>query len=145
MSKEDVTHRGIVERVEAGRLIVRTADERKCDGCAVVAICNSKTGEAEDTELLTIDCSNASEFSAGERVTLTATSSSTLLATWWALILPTLIFGGVILWTRLSFPAIGGWSIALGFVALGLYDLFLYLRRKKLAQRIRWEIRRVTD
>ncbi len=140
MSKEDVTHRGIVERVEAGRLIVRTADDHKCDGCAVVALCNSKS---DDSELLTVDCANASGFTPGEKVALTASSGSTLLATWWALLLPTLIFGGVIVWTRISFPQIGGWSIALGFAALGLYDLFLYLSRKRFAQRISWKVSRI--
>lgn len=141
MSKEDVTHRGVIRKVACGCLVIQTEDECKCDGCAVVALCNSK-GE-DKKELLTIDTPMAEDFAVGNRVEVSATSSSTLRATWWALILPTLIFGGVIVGLRLGFPSLGGWSIALGFVALGLYDLFLYSRRKSLAQKISWKIRKI--
>ena len=115
MSKEDVSHKGVIQRVERDYLVISTED----------------------------DCTGASDFSVGERVEVTATSSSTLRATWWALILPTLIFGGVVLGCRLGFPALGGWSIAIGFAALGLYDLFLYAQRRRLAQKISWKVRRI--
>lgn len=141
MSKEDVSHKGVIQRVERDYLVISTEDDCKCEGCAITALCNSKGGENHET--LTIDCPGASDFSVGERVEVTATSSSTLRATWWALILPTLIFGGVVLGCRLGFPALGGWSIAIGFAALGLYDLFLYAQRRRLAQKISWKVRRI--
>lgn len=141
MSKEDVTHKGIVERVEPDRLIIRTNDDHKCDGCAVVALCNSKSSDAG--EMLVIDCREASEFSVGDRVAVSATSSSTLLATWWALALPTVIFAGVILGCRLLFPSLGGWSVAIGFGALAIYDLFLYMLRRRFAQKIIWKVSRM--
>lgn len=141
MSKEDVTHRGVIEKVERGYIVIRTDDEPKCDGCAITALCNKKDGQ--QTELLTIDTPSSGDFNVGERVEASATSGSTLRATWWALILPTVIFGGVIIGLRLGFPSLGGWSIALGFAALGLYDFFLYKRRRSLAQKISWKIRKI--
>ena len=141
MSKEDVTHCGIIQKVERSSLVILTEDECKCDGCAITALCGSKGGDQK--ELLKIDTPLAGDFTIGERVEVSATSSSTLRATWWALILPTLIFGGVIVGLRLGFPSLGGWSIALGFIALGLYDLFLYAKRKSLAQKISWKIRKI--
>lgn len=144
MSKDkDVTHRGVVERIENGRIVIRTSDAKQCDGCAVVALCGSKSGEGESSELITVDCPDASDFAPGERVAVTASSSSTLLATWWALALPTIVFGGVILASRFLIPGIGAWSIALGFVALALYNLLLYANRNSLAQRIRWKIEKL--
>ena len=145
MSKEDVTHRGVIEKVERGFIVIRTDDEQKCEGCAITAICNSNNGkkEGKQRELLTIDTPSSGDFNVGERVEVSATSGSTLRATWWALILPTLIFGGVIVGLRLGFPSLGGWSIALGFAALGLYDFFLYKRRRSLAQKISWKIRKI--
>lgn len=143
MSKEDVTHRGVITDVERGCLVIRTEDECKCDGCAITAICNSNSKEGVRREMLTIEAPSAGEYTVGERVEVSATSSSTLRATWWALILPTIVFGGVILGLRLGFPSLGGWSIAIGFAALGLYDLFLYLNRKTLAQKIIWKIRKI--
>ncbi|WP_297072437.1 SoxR reducing system RseC family protein [uncultured Duncaniella sp.] len=144
MSKEDVTHRGVIEKVERGYLVIRTEDECKCDGCAITALCNSNNSKGNDKkELLTIDTPSAGDYTRGERVEVSATSDSTLRATWWALILPTLIFGGAIVGLRLGFPTLGGWSIALAFVALGIYDLFLYRFRKSLAQKISWKIRKI--
>lgn len=140
MKKENVTHRGVIESVGNKILIIRTEDECRCDGCAVVALCNTKD---KSSELLTIDTPHAADFVPGDRVEVTATSSSTLRATWWALVLPTLIFVGVILGARLGFPSLGGWSIAVGFVALGLYDLVLYKMRRKLAQKMIWEITKI--
>lgn len=142
MSKQDVTHRGVVVRSEPGRLVVRTSDERKCDGCAVVALCNPKTDGGSDSELLTVDCPEASHYAEGDKVALTASSTSTLLATWWALFLPALLFLGVIIGCRVIFPDSGGWSIAAGFALLALYWLFLYSQRRRFAQQIKWKVER---
>lgn len=140
MKKEYVTHKGTIERVGVNTLTIKTNDECRCDGCAITALCN---GKDTNSEVLTIDVSDASLFAPGERVEITATSGSTLRATWWALILPPLIFAGVILGCRLGFPELGGWSIAIGFGALGLYDLFLYLWRHKLSQKIQWTVTKI--
>lgn len=137
MKKEDVTHRGVVESVGANTLTIKTADDCRCDGCAVTALCN---GKDNDGELITINVSDASHYAVGDRVEISATSTSTLRATWWALILPTVIFAGVILGCRVWFPQLGGWSIGVGFVALGLYDLLLYFQRHRLSQKIVWKV-----
>lgn len=141
MRKEDITHQGVVKRVERDYLVIRTEDVRQCDGCAVVALCNSKNSGSN--EPLTVDCADARNFSAGDRVVVTASSGSTLRAAWWALILPTLIFAAFVLGCRIAFPSLGGWSIAIGFAALGLYDLFLYWRRKSLAQKVSWKVTKI--
>lgn len=140
MSKDNVTHRGVIESVGNNQLTIRTEEACKCDGCAVVALCNTKGG---GHELLTIDTPLAADFTVGEHVEVTASSSSTLRATWWALILPTIIFGATVVGLRLGFPALGGWSLAIGFGILLLYDLFLYWRRRQLAQKISWKITRL--
>ncbi len=48
MSKEDVTHRGIIQKVERSSLVILTEDECKCDGCAITALCSSKGGEQKE-------------------------------------------------------------------------------------------------
>ncbi len=140
MKKEDVTHRGVVERIGVNTLTIRTGDNCRCDGCAITALCN---GKDKDGELITINVSDVSCHSVGDCVEVSATSSSTLRATWWALILPTLIFAGVILGCRLWLPSMGGWSIVAGFGALGLYDLFLYFQRHRLSQKIIWTVNKL--
>ena len=63
MSKEDVTHRGVIESVGRNSLTIRTEEACKCDGCAITALCNTKGG---GHELLTIDTPLASDFNPGE-------------------------------------------------------------------------------
>lgn len=142
MKKEDVTHRGVVERTGDNTLTIRTGDNYRCDGCAVSALCN---GKDKDEELITINVPDSSRYSVGDRVEITATSSSTVLATWWALGLPTLAFVSTILICRLGFPELGGWSIAIGFAVLGLYDLFLYFNRRRLSGKIVWTVNKLRD
>ena len=140
MKKEDVTHRGVVERTGDNTLTIRTGDDCRCDGCAVTALCN---GKDKNGELITINVPDSSRYSVGDRVEITATSTSTLLATWWSLILPTLVLVSVILICRFQFPELGGWSVAIGLGALVLYDLFLYLQRHRLAQKIIWTVNKL--
>lgn len=137
MKKEDVTHKGIITQVGPHTLTINTSDDCRCDGCAVAVMCN---GKDKETEMITIDVHDAYRFQKGEHVVVTATSGSTLIATWWALILPTLIFVGLILGFRIGTPEIGGWSIAIGFAGLGMYDLFLYFFRKRLSHKIKWKV-----
>ncbi len=139
MKKEDVTHKGVITGITANVLTIRTEDECRCDGCAVMALCNKDSSDSHETR--SINVGDTSRYSVGERVEVTASPSSTLLATWWALVLPTLVFIGVILGVRFGWPESGAWSILAGFVALGVYDLFLYLFRKRIASRVVWKVR----
>lgn len=147
MSKEDVTHRGTVTAVERDSLTIRTDEPQKCEGCAITTLCSSrKTADtaATDADLLTIVSPDADRrYAIGDRVEVGATSGSTLRATWWALLLPTLIFGGTIVGLRLGIPTLGGWSIAIGFALLAIYDLILYRLRDKISQKLSWKITKI--
>lgn len=142
MKKENVTHKGIIKSVTPGSLTIVTDDDCRCDGCAVVALCN-KGGEGDQREMITIDTPEAQAFSPGERVEVTASSASTLRATWWALILPTVIFVATLLGVSLGWPESGAWSIGAAFAALAVYDAILWLCRKSLAQKLHWTVRRL--
>ena len=139
MKQDYVTHSGTITHVTDTSMTLRTDGSCSCDGCAVASLCNkdSSTGG----ELITIDSPDSRYYSVGQQVEVIATSGSTLRATWWALILPTLIFVGVILAVRLAWPESGVWSLGAGFLALALYDFGLYLCRKKLSGKIIWKIR----
>lgn len=147
MSKEDVTHRGIVTAVERDSLTIRTDEPQKCEGCAITALCSSRkttdTAAADEADVLTIVSPDAPRYAIGDRVEVSATSGSTLRATWWALALPTLIFGGTIVGLRLALPSLGGWSIAIGFATLAIYDLILYRLRDKISQKLSWKITKI--
>lgn len=150
MKKDNVTHRGIITRIDPSShsLTIHTEEDCKCEGCAVVAICNKSSDPAAEKgtvgEDVVIDVPDAAEFRVGQRVEVSAGSASTLRATLWALILPTVIFVAVLLGVNLSCPDSGGWAILLAFIALGIYDLGLWLFRRKLASKIAWQVTRLS-
>ncbi|WP_280121526.1 SoxR reducing system RseC family protein [Duncaniella muricolitica] len=142
MKQDYVTHSGTITHVTDSTLTLRTDGSCSCDGCAVASLCNKDSSDGGG-ESITIDTPIASRYSVGQRVEVIASSGSTLRATWWALLLPTILFVGVILGVRLIWPQSGAVSLVAGFATLAVYDLGLYLCRKKLAQKIIWTVRPV--
>ena len=139
MKQDYVTHSGTITHVTDSTLTLRTDGSCSCDGCAVAALCNKDTSSGGES--ITIDTPQARQYSVGQQVEVIASSGSTLRATWWALLLPTILFVGIILGVRLLWPQSGAISLVAGFVALAIYDLGLYLFRRRLAQKIIWTIR----
>ena len=142
MKDKGVTHKGIVQKVEGNAITIVTEENCSCDGCAVAMLCNksSEGGEEAARSMVTVNSPDAQRFKPGDHVELTASSGSTLSAAWWALILPSVLFIATILGVRLGWPQSGGWSIGAGFAVLGLYDLGLYLFRKRLGANMVWKI-----
>lgn len=140
MKKENVSHKGVIRSVDPHSLTIITDDECRCDGCAVVAICN-KGGEGDSRETVVIDLPDTGAYRPGQRVEVTAAPASTVKATLWALILPTGIFVGVLMGLNICKPGMGAWSIAWAFGALALYDFFLWLFRRRLASKLSWTVR----
>lgn len=142
MNRDYVSHSGTITQVTDSSITLHTDGSCSCDGCAVASLCNKDSSSGEG-ESITIDTTRAPEYSVGERVMVSATSGSTLRATWWALILPTVLFIGVVLGVRLAWPESGAVSLAAGFGALVIYDFGLYLCRKRLSQKIIWNVKRL--
>lgn len=139
MKQDYVTHSGTITHVTDTTLTLHTESSGNCDGCAVASLCNKDN--TSGGENLIIDTPDARMYHVGQQVEAIASSSSTLRATWWALILPTVIFVGVVLGIRVLWPMSGVWSLLAGFVAIAIYDFGLYIFRKRIAQKIRWTIR----
>lgn len=139
MKQDYVTHSGTITHVTDSTLTLRTDGSCSCDGCAVASLCNKDTSSGGET--ITIDTPQAHLYAVGQQVEVIATSGSTLRATWWALLLPTILFVGIILGVRLHWPQSGAISLVAGFAALAVYDLGLYIFRRRLAQKIIWTIR----
>ena len=139
MKQDYVTHSGTITHVTDSTLTLHTQGACSCDGCAVASLCNKDS--TSGGESITIDTPDARLYTIGQRVEVIASSGSTLRATWWALILPTILFVGVILGVRLLWPDSGAVSLVAGFVTLAVYDFGLYLTRRRLARKIIWKIR----
>lgn len=140
MKKDSVTHRGVIKAVTPTSITILTDDDCRCDGCAVVALCN-KSGEGDGGETVTIDLPDASRYRPGQRVEVTASSSATLRATLWALIVPVILFIGVLLGCNLWCSCSDTFSILMSFIALSIYWLLLWVFRRRLATGLRWQVR----
>ena len=143
MKQDYVTHSGIITHITDSTLTLHTDGSGNCDGCAVASLCNKDTNSGGES--IIIDTPEARCFSVGQQVEAVASSSSTLRATWWALILPTILFIGVVLIALLLWPGLKSWSLLIGFIFLAVYDLLLYVFRKRIAQKIRWTVRPVSE
>lgn len=142
MKKDSVTHRGVIKAVTPRTLTILTDDDCRCEGCAVVALCN-KGGEGENAETVTIDLPDTSAWHTGERVEIIASSGATLRATFWALIVPVILFVGVLLGCNLLGQCSDSLSIVLAFIGLAIYWCLLWLLRSKLAAGLKWSIRAI--
>lgn len=142
MKQDNVSHKGIITSVSSGSVTIRTDGSHSCDGCAVSMLCNKDGGEGKG-ETITVSVRDGARFTPGEHVEAVASSGSTLMAAVWALIVPTVLFLGVVFLCQALWPAMGSWSLGAGFAALAVYDLILYLLRKRFARRLTWTIRPV--
>lgn len=124
---DETLHHGTVKAVGPDRLTIAIHDELSCDGCAVAAFC----GKGNSGEM-TISTREASEFSVGDRVEVSATTPSQQAAIVWALALPLAIFLAVVFF---SAPA--------ALASVMLYYCILYLFRNRLQNSLHWKIRKI--
>lgn len=120
------THDGEVLAVRPGTVQVRIEAVSACASCAA----HGKCGFAESKDkTLDIPTTRWQDYSPGQPVTVTIDESHGMLAVWIAYVLPALLMLAVII--TLSLLHLPEWTVVTGaFAILGLYILFLYLRRR---------------
>lgn len=137
MSADSVTHRGIVERIDNGSLVVRlTDDDSHCDGCSITALC---TGRATDGPVIIVTGHRGYEhLKVGDTVVLTATSRATMFSIILLFVIPLVILVSIVLYG--ASHDWGIWSVIGGIGAMFIYDGILFYFRHRLASRIRWNV-----
>ena len=137
MSVDNVTHRGTVEQVNGDTILVKlSGDECRCDGCSITALC---TGRSVEGPVITVSgCRDARHYRVGDRVVLTASSTSTMMSSLWLFVIPLIILVSLVLYGASRDGGI--WSVLSGIAAMIVYDGILFLFRHRLASGIKWNV-----
>ncbi|MBO5901382.1 MAG: SoxR reducing system RseC family protein [Alistipes sp.] len=131
-----IEHRGVVESVAAGVVMVRTERKTACAECHAKGLCGEQGGE----RLIRVATSEASAFAAGDRV-IVALENTTMAfsAILWAYIFPLCILLAVLFLAHALKFSDGVAALAsLGITAL--YYVVLYTVRRYFERKIKFTI-----
>lgn len=131
-----IEHRGIVESVSGGVVIVRTERKTACAECHAKGLCGEQGGE----RLIKVTSDQASAFAAGDKV-IVALENTTMAfsAILWAYLFPLCILLAVLF----SAHAIGlsdGVAALSSLGATALYYVVLYIMRRYFERKIKFTI-----
>ena len=129
---EKITHAGIVEQVDGGRVRVRIMQTSACAACKVAGHCNA--AEAKE-KLVDVFTASASQLKVGDAVTVAASRQMATQALLLAFGLPLVIMLAVLL-VILSLTGREGLSALCALGALLPYYGVLWLLRGRLQQRM---------
>ena len=131
-----IEHRGVVESVAAGVVMVRTERKTACAECHAKGLCGEQGGE----RLIRVATAEASAFAAGDRV-IVALENTTMAfsAILWAYIFPLCILLAVLFLAHALKFSDGVAALAsLGITAL--YYVVLYTVRRYFERKIKFTI-----
>lgn len=130
-SRAVASHDGVVTAVREGRVKVRIEAVSACATCAAHARCGFAESKEKEVEVPAADWR---QYAEGQSVTVHIDESRGMLAVWLAYVLPALLMLATIV--GLSLARMPEWVVVLSaFAVLGLYVLWLYLRRRKVESR----------
>ena len=129
---EKITHAGIVEQIDGGRVRVRIMQTSACAACKVAGHCNA--AEAKE-KLVDVFTASASQLKVGDAVTVAASRQMATQALLLAFGLPLVIMLAVLL-VILSLTGREGLSALCALGALLPYYGVLWLFRGRLQQRM---------
>ena len=131
-----IEHRGVVESVATGVVMVRTERKTACAECHAKGLCGEQGGE----RLIKVTSDEASAFAAGDKV-IVALENTTMAfsAILWAYLFPLCILLAVLF----SAHAIGlsdGVAALSSLGATALYYVVLYIMRRYFERKIKFTI-----
>ena len=131
-----IEHRGVVESVATGVVMVRTERKTACAECHAKGLCGEQGGE----RLIKVTSDQASAFAAGDKV-IVALENTTMAfsAILWAYLFPLCILLAVLF----SAHAIGlsdGVAALSSLGATALYYVVLYIMRRYFERKIKFTI-----
>ena len=129
---EKITHAGVVESIEAGRVRVRSVQTSACAACKVAGHCNAAESKEKTVDVLVTD---TSRWKVGDTVTVAASQQMATQALLLAFGLPLMILLAVLFVVLVS-TGREGLAALCGLAALLLYYGVLWLFRNRMQQRL---------
>ena len=127
MTKDYIIHKGIVDRIEKHRVLVKITQKTACSDCHAKSACLSSDSKEKIIEV----SDNSGQFALNEEVVVSAQSSMGLFAVALAFVVP-LILVAVTIFTATKISINEATSGVIGLLILIPYYLTLYFFRNKL-------------
>ena len=132
---ETISHSGVVDSVNKGKVTVRVMQSSACSSCAAASYCRS--GESKE-RLIDVETNNA-DYQVGQQVVLTGTARQSHLAVVLAYLLPLVLVMTVLVAATYSGLSEGVAAIV-SLLVIAVYYVLLYCFRHRLADRFRFTI-----
>ncbi len=132
-----ITHEGVISLIESGRIEVAISPIAACEGCKARGSC----GAVEQQRKIEVFDNNCDEFKVGDKVVVSVRRSTALYATFFAYIVPLIIFVGAIA-VVVTVVGAEGLAALVGFGAVALYYSALYLLRRAAERAVHFEIKK---
>lgn len=125
------THPGVVTGIKKNNVEVTIESVSACASCSAHAHCGFAESKSKTIEIPT---SEWTQYSIGDTVEVHIDESKGMLAVWIAYLLPALLLlADIIVFSIVGLPE---WAVVTSaFFILGLYTVFIYLRRKHIEAR----------
>lgn len=129
-------HKGIVERIEEGRVIVAVNPESACAGCHAKGIC----GERGEKREIVVETAYAEDYAVGEHVIVALEHNRMgVISVVWSYVVPLVILLAVLFGVNaLGFEDIV--AAISSMAAMVLYYVVLYLARRVFDRKIKFTI-----
>lgn len=133
----EISHSGIVERVEDGCVSVRILQTSACAACKVAGHCNASEAKVKIVE---VHCdTGASHWEVGQPVTVVAESRVARLALWLGFVLPLLLLLCTLVATIMTTKNEGMAALA-SLLVLVPYYLVIWALRSQVSRRVSFRL-----
>ena len=131
-----ITHSGVVDSVEDGRVHVRIVQTSACAACKVASYCNASESKEK---MIDVYCDNVAAYKVGQQVTVSTSGQVAAKALLWAFGVPFVLLM-VVLVLVLLLTGNEGWAALGALVALVPYYIILWLLRDKMREQLAFRI-----
>ncbi len=129
---------GTVVSVSGQSVKIQICQESACGGCAAKTLCNLSNSKEKVIEC---GCTNAGDYSVGDKVTVEISRNQGFLVTLFAYIFPLIIIVGV-LFGAMAAGAGEGESAIAALLSVAAYFGILYFHKNKLNKTIKFELKK---
>ena len=134
---QNISHNGIVEKINGKHILVRICQTSACSSCVAKKLCNSSESKEKTIDIY---CENPSAYTIGEEVIIVGTIGMGMSAVLWAYVIPLLLLI-IALSLSIFFIHSEPLSALIAVIVLFIYYLSLYFNRNRLSKKFSFNIK----
>ncbi|MFV0290138.1 MAG: SoxR reducing system RseC family protein [Mangrovibacterium sp.] len=138
MISGEITHEGIIKRIEERKITVGIVSQSSCASCHAKGACMASDTQEKELEIVRY----SGDYRVGERVLVVGKTSQGFYALFYAYVLPfAILMTLLIIMTNLGKSE--GFSAGVSLFSLIPYYLVLYAFRNKISRKLEFEIKSI--